>query len=164
MLAKVLGVFALLGATLWTLKRTHGGAVPTARAKAIEVRGTTRLGKSASVSVLRVQGEELLVGVTEHTVTLLSRRPQEEDVVPAAAVSAPTARSVPELVDLVMTSRADVPSEAIASALLATRNAAPDGSVAPAPDRMDAPTRPEHPWTRLARMSRQPCASRGAGD
>jgi flagellar biogenesis protein FliO len=166
-LVKILAVFALLGGVLLVLKRTQGGGVVTkTRTKAIELRGTTRLGKSASITVVRVNGEELLLGVTEQQVTLLSRHtPEDEPVTEAPAT--PTARTIPELVDLLTTQRADVPEDELAAVLRSARertsSSATDGPVALSPQRTDARNRPEQPWTRLLRATRQPLASRGAG-
>lgn len=170
-LVKLVGVFALLGLTLWVLKRTQGGKVVSGRSKTapVEVRSTTRLSKTASISVLRVNGEDLLVGVTEQQVTLLSRTslPQQDET--AATDDAPTAKTMAELVALVTTSRAEVPEDQIASTLQHLRTRAPqlpatDGTVADDPEGTDARNRPEQPWTRLLRATRQPLAAvRGAG-
>jgi len=164
-LVKILVVFALLGGVLWLLKRTQGGVVTKTRTKAIELRGTTRLGKSASITVVRVNGEELLLGVTDQQVTLLSRHTPEED--PVEPTATPQAKTIPELVELLTTQRAEIPADELAAVLRTTRQRtslpATDGPVALDALRTDARNRPEQPWTRLLRATRQPLASRGAG-
>src|SRR5689334_8515825 len=64
-------VFGLLAAVLFVLKKTDGLG-GRARGGLLEVRGTTRLGKGASLTAVRVDGKDLLLGVTDHTVTLLT--------------------------------------------------------------------------------------------
>lgn len=70
MLLRVGAVFALLGATLWILRRTDRST----RAKsgtAVTVLGSARLGKGASLTVVRIGDEQVILGVTEHNVSLL---------------------------------------------------------------------------------------------
>ena len=69
-LARVLLVFGLLAAVLVGLKRWGGPAAR--RGTSMEVVASTRLGKGAAVTVVRVDGREWLLGVTDHAVTLLS--------------------------------------------------------------------------------------------
>jgi flagellar biogenesis protein FliO len=64
-------VFGLLAAVLFVLKKTDGLG-GRARGGLLEVRGSTRLGKGAALTVVRVDGKDLLLGVTDHTVTLLT--------------------------------------------------------------------------------------------
>jgi flagellar biogenesis protein FliO len=68
-LLKTAMVFGLLGVTLVVLRRTNG---LKARSSMLEVRGSTRLGKGATLTAVRVDGRDLLLGVTDHTVTLLT--------------------------------------------------------------------------------------------
>jgi len=68
-LLKTAMVFGLLGVTLYVLRRTNG---LKARSSLLEVRGSTRLGKGATLTAVRIDGRDLLLGVTDHTVTLLT--------------------------------------------------------------------------------------------
>lgn len=74
MVVRLAGVFALLGAVLWVLKRT-GGVGARRRGTPLQVLSTTRLGKTATLSVVRVHDEEYVLGVTGHGVTVVSSRP-----------------------------------------------------------------------------------------
>ncbi len=74
MVVRLAGVFALLGAVLWVLKRT-GGVGARRRGTPLQVVSTTRLGKTATLSVVRVHDEEYVLGVTGHAVTVVSSRP-----------------------------------------------------------------------------------------
>lgn len=160
MLLKVVLVFGLLALTLWVLKRTDGLG---ARGKGgmMEVRGSTRLGKGAALTVVRVDGKDLLLGVTDHTVTLLTSETAPEQIdLPAprrALLPALTKRSHGELSDA-----------AVAQALATLRGeaapqnqhqAATEGTVAASTRlavrrrvaRMDALRDEEHLWTRACR-------------
>jgi flagellar biosynthetic protein FliO len=158
LLLKVGLVFGLLALTLWVLKRTDGLG---ARGKGgmMEVRGSTRLGKGAALTVVRVDGKDLLLGVTDHTVTLLTSETAPE----AIDLPAPRRALLPAL-----TKRAhgDVPDAAVAAALATLRGeaapqsqAATDGPVAASTRlavrrrvaRMDALRDEEHLWTRACR-------------
>jgi flagellar biosynthetic protein FliO len=86
-LARVLLVFGLLAAVLVGLKRWGGPAAR--RGTSMEVVASTRLGKGAAVTVVRVDGREWLLGVTDHAVTLLSPT--------GAPEGAPALGSAPEL-------------------------------------------------------------------
>ncbi len=148
LLLKIVLVFGLLALVLWVLKRTDGLG---ARAKngLLEVRGSTRLGKGASLTVVRLDGKDLLLGVTDHTVTLLST----EDAVLTEATAVPKKK---------LTFRKDLPDAAVAAALASLRGenpAAVDGSAAaPTPAaarrqaaRTDALRDEEHPWNHACR-------------
>jgi flagellar biogenesis protein FliO len=90
-LLKTLMVFGLLGVTLLVLRRSNG---LKARSGMLEVRGSTRLGKGATLTAVRVDGRDLLLGVTDHTVTLLTSEqaaPEAEDVTVEARPSLLTA-------------------------------------------------------------------------
>ena len=129
-------VFGLLALVLYVLKKTDGLG-GRARGGLLEVRGSTRLGKGAALTAVRVDGRDLLLGVTDHTVTLLTSEPAaDRDEAPAARrtgwrVQRPASNVAPD---------------AVAAALAALRGEAPlttDGPVAPS--RTDARHPLEHP-------------------
>lgn len=99
--ARVVCVFALLALVLWVLRRTDGlGA--RKRATPLQVLSTTRLGKSATLSVVRVHDEEYVLGVTGSGVTVVSSRPRADvpDTLPgtvgaALPVTVPAAATSP---------------------------------------------------------------------
>jgi flagellar biogenesis protein FliO len=93
MAVRLLGVFALLAAVLWVLKRT-GGVGARRRGTPLQVLSTTRLGKTATLSVVRVHDEEYVLGVTGSTVTVVSSRPAP--AADAAPTPAPAAVPDPE--------------------------------------------------------------------
>jgi flagellar protein FliO/FliZ len=149
LLLKIALVFGLLALVLWVLKRTDGLG---ARAKngLLEVRGSTRLGKGAALTVVRLDGKDLLLGVTDHTVTLLS----SEDAVLTELPAQPKKKS--------LSFRKDLPDAAVAAALASLRGETPaavDGSAAaPTPAaarrqaaRTDALRDEEHPWNHACR-------------
>ena len=149
-LVKVVLVFGLLALVLWVLKRTDGLG---ARAKngLLEVRGSTRLGKGAALTVVRVDGKDLLLGVTDHTVTLLT----SEQVADVAQLAVPRKR-------LFQNTPSTVSDAAVAAALASLRGeptAVPDGSAAAATRlatrrrvaRTDALRDEEQPWSRACR-------------
>ncbi|MDQ1648648.1 MAG: Flagellar biosynthesis protein FliO [Frankiaceae bacterium] len=78
---KMLMVFALLGGTLWYLRRHDRGALVNARRadRPVAVVAQARVGKTASVAVVRIGGENWAVGVTEQSVSLLVPEPVELD-------------------------------------------------------------------------------------
>ncbi|MCU1691761.1 MAG: hypothetical protein JWM64_852 [Frankiales bacterium] len=87
LLLRVGCVFALLFVVLHVLKRTDG--FKNKRAGLLQVVGSTRLGKGAAVTVVRMGDAEYLLGVTDHAVTLLtSQAVAAEAVVAPAPVSA----------------------------------------------------------------------------
>ena len=156
LLVKVALVFGLLAAVLWLLKRTDGlGSRARGR---FEVRGSTRIGKGAALTVVRLDGKDLLLGVTDHAVTLLSSEPAAEEPAPAGATPA---KNLPTLLREALASRQepyDVPDHDVAAALAAARSGgtaqaprATDGSAAPRTPRTDARRILEHPWSRAFR-------------
>ena len=70
---KMLLVFALLGGTLWCLRRHDRSSLVSARRgeRPVAVLAQTRVGKTASVAVVRIGAETYAVGVTEQSVSLL---------------------------------------------------------------------------------------------
>src|SRR4051812_14462774 len=70
-------VFALLGGTLWWLRRHDRSSLISARRteKPVAVLAQTRVGKSASVAVVRIGAEAYAVGVTDQSVALLIPQP-----------------------------------------------------------------------------------------
>ncbi|HTL24255.1 MAG TPA: flagellar biosynthetic protein FliO, partial [Mycobacteriales bacterium] len=72
-------VFGLLALVLFVLKKTDGLG-GRQRGRSLEVRGSTRLGKGATLTAVRVDGKDLLLGVTEHSVTLLTSEDAAVDV------------------------------------------------------------------------------------
>lgn len=65
-------VFALLGVTLWLVRRVDRGRSPRRAAAPVQVLGTTRIGKGASVALVRIGGSTYALGVTEHAVSVLT--------------------------------------------------------------------------------------------
>jgi flagellar protein FliO/FliZ len=153
LLFKVVLVFGLLAVVLYVLKRTDGLGSRN-RNSVLEVRGSTRLGKGAALTVVRVDGKDLLLGVTDHTVTLLT---SEDAAVPAELPGVPAKKNV------FQRSKNDVSSDAVAAALASLRGetapASSDGSVDASTRladrrrvaRTDARRDEEHPWTRACR-------------
>jgi flagellar biogenesis protein FliO len=89
---KMLLVFALLGGTLWWLRRHDRSALLSARKteRPVAVLAQTRVGKSATVAVVRIGLDAYAVGVTEQAVTLLVPEPvelPEPEVDPAELVT-----------------------------------------------------------------------------
>lgn len=80
-------VFALLGGVLWLLRRTNGLGVR--RGTPLQVLSTTRLGKTATLSVVRVHDEEYVLGVTGSGITVVSSRPSPEPAPIAVTANAP---------------------------------------------------------------------------
>lgn len=83
LLARLVAVFALLAVVLWLLKRTGG---LQRRGTPLQVLSTTRLGKNATLSVVRVHGEEYVLGVSGTGVTVVTSRPADQ---PETAPGAP---------------------------------------------------------------------------
>ena len=152
LLLKVAMVFGLLALVLWVLKRTDG-LNGRAGNSLLEVRGSTRLGKGAALTVVRLDGKDLLLGVTDHTVTLLTSEPADvadEVVAPRRALFGKRP--------------GDVPDAAVAAALATLRGESHDPAAADGPAaastrlavrrraaRTDARPDEEHPWTRACR-------------
>ena len=135
-------VFGLLALVLFVLKKTDGLG-GRQRGRSLEVRGSTRLGKGATLTAVRVDGKDLLLGVTEHSVTLLT---SEEAQVEVAEPTRQTARR-PSLRDAFARPGTTLAPEAVAAALAALRGELPppatDGTVAPR--RTDARPAEEQP-------------------
>ncbi len=166
-LLKVLLVFGLLALVLWVLKRTDGLG-GRARGGLLEVRGSTKLGKGAALTVVRVDGKDLLLGVTDHTVTLLTSEQVDTvlDVPEPRRSGLPSLPSLPEALPAFLQHlrpRAHaVSDDAVAAALAVLRGETPvvaEGTVTTSTRlavrrrvaRMDALRDEEHPWTRACR-------------
>ena len=83
-------VFGLLAVTLWLVRRTDGGRRLQRAAGPLEVVSTTRLGKGASLALVRIGTSTYALGVTEHAVSLLTETdlPDQPEPVTAASPSA----------------------------------------------------------------------------
>lgn len=152
-LLKIGMVFGLLALVLFVLKKTDSLGT-RGRGGLLEVRGSTRLGKGATLTAVRVDGRDLLLGVTDHTVTLLTSEPAKGDEEPALPRTAPVAalrEALPALRGALpalrrRTSSKAVPAHAVAAALASLRGetlSATDGSAAPS--RTEARTAKEQP-------------------
>ncbi len=163
LLIKVVLVFGLLALVLWVLKRTDGLG-GRARGGLLEVRGSTKLGKGAALTVVRVDGKDLLLGVTDHTVTLLTSEQADLVVeVPPPRTSALSALpAIPAFLQNLRPRAHAVSDDAVAAALATLRGENPvvtEGSVTTSTRlavrrrvaRMDALRDEEHPWTRACR-------------
>jgi hypothetical protein len=134
-------VFGLLAAVLFVLKKTDGLG-GRARGGLLEVRGSTRRGKGATLTAVRVDGKDLLLGVTDHTVTLLT-----SDAAPVETAQ-PVRRTglLESFKRPGSAAAADLAPEAVAAALASLRGETPlatDGPVAPS--RTDARPAEEQP-------------------
>ena len=103
---KMVLVFALLGGTLWFLRRHDRSSLLSARRaeRPVTLLAQTKVGKTSSVALVRIGGESYAVGVTEQSVTLLVEHPIElpepdeatDDLSePAVSSSAPAKPAVP---------------------------------------------------------------------
>jgi hypothetical protein len=95
LVARVGGVFGLLALVLYVLRRTDA-VRGTRRSGLLQVLGTTRVGKGAALTVVRIGDAEYVLGVTDHAVTLLTPTPvtsaaPEPVTAPVAAPAAVTA-------------------------------------------------------------------------
>lgn len=128
-------VFGLLALVLFVLKKTNVGT-GRSRTDLLEVRGSTRLSKSATLTAVRVDGRDLLLGVTDHTVTLLTSDSVTVEVAePVRRASVADSFKTSFLrTTSTRASRAQVAPEAVAAALASLRGELPprvtDGSVA----------------------------------
>jgi flagellar biogenesis protein FliO len=87
---KMLLVFALLGGTLWFLRRHDRSALVSARRaeRPVALLAQAKVGKTSSVALVRIGGDTYAVGVTEQNVSLLVPTPIEVPE-PAAATESP---------------------------------------------------------------------------
>ncbi|MCW2608092.1 MAG: hypothetical protein JWO60_2785 [Frankiales bacterium] len=85
LLLRVACVFALLFAVLAVLKRTEGFRAAR-RTNPVQVLGSTRVGKGAALTMVRIGDAEYVLGVTDHSVTLIT---------PATPVEQPAAVEEP---------------------------------------------------------------------
>lgn len=97
LLLRVACVFALLFAVLAVLKRLDG-ARGARRTSPMQVLGSTRIGKGAALTVVRIGEEEFVLGVTDHTVSLITGAPPaaaavEQPAEQPAAAEAPAAEA-----------------------------------------------------------------------
>lgn len=76
---KMLLVFALLGGTLWFLRRHDRSSLVSARRaeRPVAVLAQAKVGKTSSVALVRIGTEAYAVGVTEQNVSLLVAQPIE---------------------------------------------------------------------------------------
>src|ERR1700712_4040152 len=94
-------VFALLGGTLWFLRRHDRSSLVTARRaeRPVAVLAQAKVGKTASVALVRIGGAAYAVGVTEQNVPLLVPEPVVlPDPDAEAETAAPTGRPAPPTV------------------------------------------------------------------
>jgi flagellar biogenesis protein FliO len=90
MLASLAVVIAILGlAARWMRRKglTGGFSRPAAPWARIEVLGRSILSKSSSVALVRVAGKTLLLGVTDHNVSVLSELPDEAGIEDTTALA-----------------------------------------------------------------------------
>lgn len=85
-------VFVLLGLTLWAVRRTDGGRRLRSQDSPLQVLSSTRVGKGASVALVRIAGRAYALGVTEHSVTLLTETELPAPAGEPAAAGPPAAR------------------------------------------------------------------------
>ncbi len=71
-------VFGLLALVLWFVRRTEAGRRLGRGDQPVQVIGSTRLGKGASVALVKIGGCSYALGVTEQSVTLLTRTDADE--------------------------------------------------------------------------------------
>ncbi len=131
-LLKVGMVFGLLAAVLVVLKKTDAlGA--RGRGGLLEVRGSTRVGKGATLTAVRVDGQDLLLGVTDHTVTLLTSQPApaETETAPERRASLPSLGTVLE--SLRRPAASTLPADAVAAALASLRGEQPPSATTDGP-------------------------------
>ena len=139
-------VFGLLAAVLFVLKKTDGLG-GRARGGLLEVRGSTRLGKGASITAVRVDGKDLLLGVTDHTVTLLTSEAAPVEIAEPVRRTGIVESLKTGLTKSKLNGSTQLAPEAVAAALAALRGETPpratDGTVATA--RTDARPAEEQP-------------------
>ncbi len=104
------------------LRRTDGRRKGPKRTAALQVVGSARLGKGASVTVVRVGDAQYVLGVTEQSVTLLKTEEAAPDVVDAEVLALPAAPVPAGAPDL---------RRAVTDQLLGRRPAAREGVATP---------------------------------
>lgn len=90
LLLRVACVFGLLFLALHLLRRTNG-IKNARRASVLQVLGSTRIGKGAALTVVRIGDSDYVLGVTDHAVTLIA--PATPTAEPGAV---PVAQAAPE--------------------------------------------------------------------
>lgn len=85
LLGRAVAVFLLLGITLWLLRRTDGLKKLRRSATPLEVLGSARLGKGASVALVRIGDNDYALGVTDQAVSLLTEAELTDEPEPAEA-------------------------------------------------------------------------------
>jgi flagellar biogenesis protein FliO len=85
LLGRAVAVFLLLGITLWLLRRTDGLKKLRRSETPLEVLGSARLGKGASVALVRIGDADYALGVTDQAVSLLTEAELAEEPEPAEA-------------------------------------------------------------------------------
>ncbi len=148
LVARLVLVFALLALVLWVLKRTGGFGAARRGGGALQVVSTARLGKSATLSVVRVHDEEYVLGVSGSSLTVVAHRPGAAPAeLPVPAAAAPAVLAAPQgpptpgefLLDAWRVLRrrpvADtaISPDAVAVALAAARGEEPAATPLPAP-------------------------------
>lgn len=93
LLGRAVAVFLLLGVTLWLVRRTDGLKKLRRSETPLEVLGSARLGKGASVALVRIGDADYALGVTDQAVSLLTEAELGEEPQPTDAGSEPKARS-----------------------------------------------------------------------
>ena len=163
-LLKVGMVFGLLAVVLVVLKKTDSLG-KRGRGGLLEVRGSTRVGKGATLTAVRVDGRDLLLGVTDHTVTLLTSEPAPDEP-DGPAGPKPTLPSLSTLLGAFRRPGSTLPSDTVAAALASLRGETHENSF-PVADgsatarsrgatrrrvaRTDARPDEEQQWTRACR-------------
>lgn len=184
LLGRMALVFALLGAVLLVLKRSDALRARTGGGSALKVLSSTRLAKTATVTVVEVDGRRLVLGVTGSGVSVLTELGAEDPADPVAALeAAPAVRALPPAVTPVTPPTVaafladawscvrrrplactDLSDEDVDAALAALDRTAPepaDGSAAPRASadrrdaaRTDAALLEESPWSRARPVPR----------
>ena len=79
---RVVFSLAVVLAMMWGLSRVMRGRTPTSKGLGLDVVSRTSLGKHAAVVVLRTGDRGLIVGVTDHTVSVLGEMELPQDAAP----------------------------------------------------------------------------------
>lgn len=85
LLGRAVAVFLLLGITLWLLRRTDGLKKLRRSETPLEVLGSARLGKGASVALVRIGDNDYALGVTDQAVSLLTEAELADEPEPVEA-------------------------------------------------------------------------------